>query len=286
MKTTLHLEKNVALSVLMLFVFFGSLQAQLAYKDGRISFNAESALILPIQPVLCLNSEGVELTANVVDINNEYTYIWSGPSCDGLIGKTIIATRPGEYTVSIWAGETYPFAILSTTVKQSEMISSAKPGQDMLLCYNGDLRVNLDAEVSGPANWLWQGGDGVFVNGRLSMQGTYIPSENEIEQGYVDLTLVPALASGCEQTSKPMHIAIADFSATASVVIRHASNETSKDASIEFSFSGGATPFSYQWSHGATTPYVSGLGTGVYQVKITDANGCEAWSSVTITHND
>lgn len=38
--------------------------------------------------------------------------------------------------------------------------------------------------------------------------------------------------------------------------------------------SGGQPPYSYLWSNSATTPSISGLAPGSYNVKVTDANGC------------
>jgi len=37
---------------------------------------------------------------------------------------------------------------------------------------------------------------------------------------------------------------------------------------------GGAPPYSYSWSTGATTPTITGLASGAYGVTVTDANGC------------
>lgn len=44
--------------------------------------------------------------------------------------------------------------------------------------------------------------------------------------------------------------------------------------SIDISVSGGQTPYSYNWSNGATTQDISGLAVGSYSVTVTDGNGC------------
>lgn len=45
---------------------------------------------------------------------------------------------------------------------------------------------------------------------------------------------------------------------------------------------GGAQPYAYTWSSGATTPGDSGLVSGTYTLTVTDANGCTSTGSVTV----
>jgi gliding motility-associated-like protein len=54
------------------------------------------------------------------------------------------------------------------------------------------------------------------------------------------------------------------------------------DGSLEASIVG-EDPFQYLWSTGDTTQSITGLGTGDYDVLITDANGCQASGSITLS---
>ncbi len=282
MKTTLHYMVNLFFAGIVTLICVHTVSAQLEYREGRVFFSPESSLILPVKPTLCPNLDGVELVANVNDLDNHLSYLWTGPSNDGATTKSIIATVSGDYTVHIFDNGDVPIGTLTTRVHESKELSIANPGNDESYCFYGELKVNLEGYAQGSAIWLWQGGEGEFLNGRNDLNGIYVPSDSEIEQGYVDLILVPELTTGCEVIPEPLHIEFRTFDSDASVFIRHASSDISSDASVEFSFKGGALPLSYRWSNGSTLPYVSNLSKGTYDLKITDANGCEANSTVTI----
>ena len=53
--------------------------------------------------------------------------------------------------------------------------------------------------------------------------------------------------------------------------------------SITVTASGGTSPYSYLWSNGATTATINNLTGGTYTVTVTDAKGCKAIKSATIT---
>jgi len=60
------------------------------------------------------------------------------------------------------------------------------------------------------------------------------------------------------------------------------------NGSVEVSVSGGQTAYSYAWSTSPeqTTSLVTGLTAGSYSVTVTDANGCKATSSTTLSQPD
>ena len=55
------------------------------------------------------------------------------------------------------------------------------------------------------------------------------------------------------------------------------------NGSINLTTTGGTSPYTFNWGGGVTTEDRTSLAVGVYTVTITDANGCTATASATIT---
>ncbi|MFZ4413725.1 MAG: PKD-like domain-containing protein, partial [Bacteroidales bacterium] len=55
------------------------------------------------------------------------------------------------------------------------------------------------------------------------------------------------------------------------------------DGTVSLTINGGATPLNFLWSNAATTQNIAGLNQGTYNVTVTDAGGCIATASATIT---
>jgi gliding motility-associated-like protein len=56
-----------------------------------------------------------------------------------------------------------------------------------------------------------------------------------------------------------------------------------QDGSINLTVSGGNPGYSYSWSNGQTIEDISNLGVGIYSVTVTDTNGCQTTSNITLT---
>lgn len=55
------------------------------------------------------------------------------------------------------------------------------------------------------------------------------------------------------------------------------------NGSIDLVVSGSASPYTFEWSNGATTEDISGLAAGYYTVTVTDANGCTQTLTVQVS---
>jgi hypothetical protein len=65
----------------------------------------------------------------------------------------------------------------------------------------------------------------------------------------------------------------------------NAGGPTNTDGSIDITVTGGTAPYAYDWSNSATSQDISTLSPGVYWVEVTDANGCSASASFTVSWN-
>ena len=63
---------------------------------------------------------------------------------------------------------------------------------------------------------------------------------------------------------------------------RHVSCNADNDGYIKSTVSGGTAPYTYSWSNGMTVKDIYNLTAGVYTLTITDAQGCIAFTGVTI----
>jgi hypothetical protein len=56
-----------------------------------------------------------------------------------------------------------------------------------------------------------------------------------------------------------------------------------KVGNITSTVTGGAAPYTYDWSNGETTPSITGVSAGYYSVNVKDANGTEEKAEITLT---
>ena len=63
----------------------------------------------------------------------------------------------------------------------------------------------------------------------------------------------------------------------------HVSHYQGSDGDVQLNIEGGTAPYSILWNDGSTDATLSGASAGTYTVEVTDANGCSAAITVTLT---
>ncbi|MCB0533806.1 MAG: T9SS type A sorting domain-containing protein [Saprospiraceae bacterium] len=194
-----------------------------------------------------------------------YSYAWTG----GATGQNPANLNAGTYTVTVTDANGCT-ATTSATVTEPPGLSlsaSANPTD----C-NGAATGSINLTVSGGTpgyTYAWTGGATGQNPGNLSA-GTY--------------TVTVTDANGCSATTsatvtEPPEL---DLAVTAmDVSCNGAANGT-----INLTVSGGTPGYTYAWTGGAMSQNLTGLNIGIYSVTVTDANGCTAITSATITEPD
>ncbi len=180
------------------------------------------------------------------------TYEWSG----GQNAQTIAVTAAGDYTVTVTDGTGCSGTdVISVTIPEAPAVSIAGPPA---ICQNTSAAL---AATPGFGSYAWsnsQVGPGINVN----QAGVY--------------TVTATDAFGCTAT------------AVFDLTVNPLPNATvNGPAAICFNSSGvlnaAAGLQGYSWSTGETTPSISVGSAGSYTVTVTDANGCTATGSATVS---
>lgn len=192
-----------------------------------------------------------------------YSYLWSP---GGEVTQVITGLVAGVYSVivtddngligtdNVIIGE--PTAVVVAMTKTDITCNNAN---------NGTMTANPSGGT-GPYTYLWSNGETTKTITGLSA-GNY--------------DVIVTDANGCTGTGND---SIANPSAiTLAAVGVNATSANPVNGRVHAVVAGGNAPYTYAWSTGDTTRYVYNLGAGTYTVTVTDANGCTATDSVTIT---
>lgn len=186
-----------------------------------------------------------------------YTYLWS----TGERTSSVSGLVAGSYNVII---EDFNGCVFQRTFEVAEPaapITASFSGKLALDCA-GDQDGALEAVVSGgqaPYRYLWSNGSAQTSISNLAA-GTY----------FLRITDSRGCTEVIEATiTEPDVLEITEFT------INDTQCFGDRTGSIEITVSGGTAPYAYLWSDGSTSRNLSGIGTGTYDVRITDANGCE-----------
>jgi len=212
--------------------------------------------------VSCAGAGNGAINLTVAGGSAPFTYIWS----NGATTEDINGLSAGTFDVTVNDSHSCS-AASSFTVTEPNAITSSIVGTNVS-CYGGNNGA-VDLSVSGgttPYTYLWS-----------TFQATQ--DLNGLTAGIYRVIITDA--NGCVQRdsiviSQPAPLALTI--ATTNVSCNGANNGT-----VDLTVTGGTTAYTYLWNNGATTEDLSSLAAGTYTVTVTDANGCTATTSATIT---
>jgi len=224
-----------------------------------------SALQLSAVPtqITCNGAANGALNVTTSGGTGPYTYSWS----NGAATEDISALAPGTYTLTVT--DANGCSQSGSWVISQPLAVSVSQNITNVSCF-GAADGAIDISVSGgiaPYTYAWS-------NGASTQDITGLSGGN------YSVTITDA--NGCVATR---NYSITEPSAALSVtgVVTDETCFGDNQGAIALTVSGGTAPYTYSWNQGSTNKDISALSQGIYQVTITDANGCSIQSDFTVS---
>ncbi len=217
-----------------------------------------------VQNILCHGDTTGKVDITVSGGVPPYTYLWNnGTTTEDLAG--VIA---GTYDVTVKDSEGCT-EVSTTKVVEPAALSLSFDEVRNLSCF-GDLGGAINIKVEGgkvPYTYKWN-------NGLATQDIAGIPAGKY----HVDVTD----KNGCKaeistEISQPNALL---------VNLKNSKNISyygGEDGAIDIEATGGIPPYVYKWNNGSENQDLSGLKSGSYTVRVTDASGCAKIMNVTLT---
>ena len=246
----------------------------------RAFFNSTlGANILPVNPTVCFGTAGTTITANGVGGTPPYTYLWSTGATSASIFVNV-----GTYTVTLGDSSGCPPTYDTVVVTAFSSTITANAGTTQTVC-SANIPIQLGGVITAASGGIWSGGTGAYNPGSTDLNAQYTPSNTEISNGSATLYLTSTGNGTCPSASDTVTFSIVDFNATPTLTVTNVSCFGGTDGAVSISLAGGVTPYTAVWG---TIPIQTGLVAtnlvaGTYSVTITDGNGCDSVTSLSIT---
>lgn len=248
--------------------------------DGASCITTGNYTVLAASPIIitgavtnefCSDQEG-EIDITVIGGQAGYTYLWGS----GATSEDVTDLGQGTHTVTVTD------ANLCTQVENFTVINvvgSCTPVCDLAItsqlitdetCGQGNGSINLSVFTSNsPLVINWSNG---FTSEDIS----------SLDAGNYSVTLSDAEGCSLIQT-----YSVVNNTGTLAISGSSITNELcgNSQGGVNVTVSGGAMPYSFSWSNGATTEDISGVAAGNFLLTITDANGCQLTQNFAVVNN-
>jgi large repetitive protein len=206
-------------------------------------------------------------TASASGGTGAYTYAWSNSATTA----TITGVVAGTYTATITDANGCTSTTSATITEPAVLVASSIV--DNNISCNAASDGGATASATGgtmPYTYAWSASAGSATTATVTglVAGTYtatITDANGCTSSTSSTITEPLLLEGTIQVDS--NVSCSGFS----------------DGGASVSSSGGTSPYTYAWSNGATTSFITGIAAGTYAVTITDANGCVDAENITLT---
>ncbi|HRI58178.1 MAG TPA: T9SS type A sorting domain-containing protein [Saprospiraceae bacterium] len=206
-------------------------------------------------------------SANPTGGTSGYTYLWSNSATT----QAITNLAPGSYTVTVTDANGCT-DVKTTVVNSFNCVIDVATTILNVTCAganNGSVTLALNGGTA-PFTYSWSNGGNSATISNLP-GGEYTASVTD--------------ANGCQIISTATVTEPAPYSPwTVETVSPVCANDATGSATV--SISGGTTPYNFEWSNGQNSNTASNLTAGTYTVTVTDQNGCQKNTSVSLVALD
>ena len=221
----------------------------------------------PQTNVIAVSCEGVNngsIQTNPVGGTPPYNYSWN----TGATTQNLSNLTTGGYMLTLTDANNCQITNFYSVNEVDGLFIDFVP--DPISCFGAN-DATLTANVSG--------GTGVYTY--LWNTGATTETIENLSPGFYQLTVVDN--GNCEAEQFFEVIDTEQISATTNTLMAFCGNA---NGSIAISPEGGTAPYTYLWNTGATTPSISNLSGGTYELTLSDLNGCQFTLSETVTSTD
>lgn len=240
------------------------------------SFQTQSTILQPVgalgtniaivQTIPCFGSGTGAIDLTVTGGTLPYNYTWSNGATTEDLSNLIAGVYSVTVTDNNGCNATASVNISQPSAPLASSISSTQP----VLCYGGN-----SGSASASAN------GGTFPYGYQWSNGETTVAIFNLTAGIYTVTVTDA--NGCTDVAQTI---ITEPAAALNAAVTSQQNVLcfgGNNASLGATVNGGTAPYTYQWNTGGTGTSITGLVSGIYQLIVTDANGCNTTVSATIT---
>ena len=235
----------------------------------------------------CSNTNSGSFSVDIYGVAPDYSIQWISPA----LGTIALGAGVTGYTATTLSAGTYTFNVLDSCVSPSQTV----------LPVNVNISSGTCVSITGQENTTCN-----FNNGALTAQtsnfygsadfylyNTLTGFITSATTGYNTFIVPPILSpgiyyvvaddgGGCTGTSETIIIKDSTTVNWGFYIVEDSGCNSVESGKIYVTGLTGNPPFTYLWSNGETTDFITGLTNGVYSVTITDSTNCTLSQSATV----